>query len=95
MNLLRLSSFFVLPALLGSAALACGEITDPTRGGENVATVSGALTGTNVPANAHIALVWKNGTNGGVAVGADAPIVGGKFTMALTPPPDSYFFSTE
>ena len=50
MNLLRLSSLLLAPALAASFALACGEITDPTQNGERTATISGALTGTNVPA---------------------------------------------
>jgi len=93
MNHLRLASLFVAPALLASLALACGEISDPTKKSENTATVSGALTGTSVPDGAHVALVWKNGEHGGVVVGADVPIVDGKFTMNLVAPPDAYFFN--
>jgi hypothetical protein len=95
MNLLRLSSLFLAPALAASFALACGEITDPTQNGERTATVSGALSGTAVPAGARVAVVWRNGTSGGVAVGAEADIIGGKFTMNLTVPPDGYFFPME
>jgi hypothetical protein len=67
--------------------LACGGLSDPNKS-EPVATISGALTGTSVPANARVALVWrKNG--GGHWVGADAPLVGGKFSFALNgAPPD-------
>jgi hypothetical protein len=67
--------------------LACGGLSDPNKS-EPVATISGALTGTSVPANARVALVWrKNG--GGVWVGADAPVVSGKFSFALNgAPPD-------
>lgn len=92
MNLLRLSSLLLAPALAASFALACGEISDPTKNGERTATVSGALTGTAVPAGARVAIVWRNGAAGGVVGGAEAEIVSGKFTMALTPPPDAYFF---
>lgn len=95
MNLLRLSSLFLAPALLASIALACGEITDPTQSTEKTATVSGALTGTSVPAGARVAVVWRNGNSGGVVVGAEAAIVNGKFTMALSAPPNGYFFPME
>lgn len=90
MNRLLLASLLSVPAL----AFACGGISDPTRQGESVATVSGALTGTSVPAGARVALVWRNPA-GGVVAGAEAPIVNGQFSMALAPPPDAYFFSTE
>lgn len=59
---------FRIPALLGvlaaagvSSVVACGGISDPNKSSANepVATVSGALTGTAVPANAHVALVWR------------------------------------
>ncbi|MDB4938403.1 MAG: hypothetical protein JWP87_5375, partial [Labilithrix sp.] len=95
-------------ALLSSSVLAlagvvaCGGISDPTRnGGEGrVATVSGALTGVAVPANAHVALVYRkvistmgSATTAVVEVGSDAPIVGGKFTMNLSEPAAEYFSS--
>ncbi len=74
---------------------ACGGISDPTRsGGENVATVSGALTGTAVPTGARVALVWRKAA-GGVEVGAEAPIVGGQFSMTLGTPADGYFFAAD
>jgi hypothetical protein len=92
MNLLRLSTLFLAPALAATFALACGEISDPTKGTERTATVSGALTGTSVPAGARVAVVWRNGANGGVVVGAEADIVGGKFTMTLAAPADAYFY---
>jgi len=80
-----------------AALLACGGISDPTKGssGERVATVSGALTGTSMPSNTRVALVWKVGTTGTYAVGSDVPVVDGKFTMALAAPPDSYLLAAE
>ena len=83
---------YALPLL---ALIGCGSISDPTKNGEHTATVTGALTGTSVPANARVALVWRTGQNGGLAVGADVPVVNGKFSMTLTEPPDGFFFSTE
>lgn len=93
MNSLRLASLLSISGLL-AGAFACGGISDPTRGGESVATVSGALTGTSVPAGARVALVWKKAA-GGVEVGAEAPIVNGQFSMTLGTPSDAYFLSTE
>ena len=88
--------------LAGIASTACGGIEDPTKGGEGrVATVSGALTGISVPANARVALVYRKvttdaaGTHGSVEVGSDVAVVGGKFTMNLGIPADSYFSSTD
>jgi hypothetical protein len=86
----------LFPALSGAAlslAFACGGISDPTRGGttQHVATVSGALTGTSVPPGAHVALVWRKGPSGGLAVGADVPVVNNRFSMGLDVPPDDYF----
>ena len=79
-----------------TAVVACGGISDPTKGsGERVATVSGALTGMTVPANTRVALVWKAGGAGGYAVGSDVAVVNGKFTMDLSTPPSSYFFVAE
>ncbi|MBS2011667.1 MAG: hypothetical protein JST00_02040 [Deltaproteobacteria bacterium] len=84
-------SLLLASGTLALAAFACGGISDPTRNGtERVATVSGALTGTAVPANARVALVWRKGGAGGLEVGADVAIVGGKFTMNLVAPPDSF-----
>ena len=99
MNRLR---FSFLVCSLATAAFACGGISDPTRGGsENVATVSGALTGTAVPANARVALVYRKVTTTGtgstatVEVASDAPVVGGKFTMNLGVPAADYFSGIE
>jgi hypothetical protein len=77
-------------------AIACGSISDPNKknGGETVATVSGALTGTSVPDGTHVAIVWKAGANK-YAVGNDAAVIDGKFTMSLTAPPASYLFSAD
>ena len=83
------------------AAFACGGIADPTRGGEGrVATVSGALTGISVPANARVALVYRKvdpstGGGAGVEVGSDVPVVNGAFTMNLGVPAAEYFSSPE
>src|SRR4051794_12870995 len=85
--------------ILALAALtACGGISDPTRKGaaEPVATVSGALTGAaGAPGNARVALVWRNGKNGGPLVGIDVPVIDGHFTMGLALPPESCFFPAE
>lgn len=80
-----------------AAFVACGGISDPTKGspGERVATVSGALTGMTVPANTRVALVWRTGATGGYAVGSDVAVVNGKFAMDLGAPPDSYLFAAE
>jgi len=85
------------------AAIACGGISDPTRAGEGrVATVSGALTGISVPANARVALVYRKvmtnpgtGPQASVEVGSDVPVVGGKFTMNLGVPSAEYFATIE
>jgi hypothetical protein len=79
------------PLALLVAAAACGGIADPTQGSENVATISGALTASSVPAGAHVALVWHEATTGHLVVGADVPIVDGHFTMTLAMPGDSFF----
>jgi hypothetical protein len=85
-KLLPLSCLFLL-----AAAAACGGISDPSR--EQVATVTGSLTGgAAAPANARVALVWRDGTTGGYAVGADVPIVNGHFSMNLSVPTNAYFF---
>ncbi len=83
---------YALPLL---ALIGCGSISDPTKNGEHTAIVTGALTGTNVPANARVALVWRTGKNGGLAVGADVPVVNGKFSMTLSEPADAYFFPAD
>lgn len=92
----RLSLALLLSSSLGLAAVACGGISDPTQGSERVATVSGALTGTSVPANARVALVYrKASSNPGAAapveVASDVPVVAGKFTMNLGEPSADYF----
>ncbi len=84
---------FLVIASLGTAVFACGGISDPTRNHETVATISGALTGTTVPSGAHVAVVWRKGNEGGLAVGGDAPVIDGHFTLELTAPPDSYLFT--
>ena len=95
MSFPRLRFALLFSSSLATLAFACGGIADPTRGSERVATVSGALTGTSVPANARVALVWRTATStptdGGYAVGDDVPVVGGKFTMSLAVPPAGYF----
>ncbi|MEA2750104.1 MAG: hypothetical protein QOI41_4247 [Myxococcales bacterium] len=96
---LLLSSSIGVTALVSSA---CGGISDPTKGGEGrVATVSGALTGITVPANARVALVYRGNTAANasshsvVVVGSDVPVVGGKFTMNLGVPADDLFSSVD
>lgn len=88
--------------LLTLAAVACGGISDPTRGGEGrVATISGALTGVSIPANARVALVYRTVATPGeasqaaVEVGSDVPVVAGKFTMNLGVPAEEYFSSID
>ncbi len=94
MKMLPFHSSFVVAATLGAlaAVAACGGISDPTRSSERVATVSGALTGTGIPANTRVALVWKVGQTGTYAVSNDVAVNNGKFTMDLSAPPDGYFF---
>lgn len=94
MRLLSLS--LLLSSSLAIAAVACGGISDPTKSDGRVATVSGALTGlgTSVPANARVALVWRKAA-GGVEVGADVPVVAGRFTMSLAMPAEAYFSNIE
>jgi len=79
------------------AAVACGGVADPIRGGDGrVATISGALTGVAVPANARVALVYRNVTStGSVEVGSDVPVVNGKFTMNLSAPAADYFSAVD
>jgi hypothetical protein len=97
MHLSRLRLLVLASSSCAAFAMACGGISDPTKGGSNepVATVSGALTGTSVPANARVALVWRTATssteNGGYAVGDDVAVVNGKFTMNLAVPAAAYF----
>ncbi|MBX3186997.1 MAG: hypothetical protein KF819_08280 [Labilithrix sp.] len=79
----------------GIANQACGGISDPTIKNERVATVSGALTGTAVPANARIAFVWRKGASGGFEVAHEAPVVGGSFSMNIVTPPDGFYFSAD
>lgn len=77
-----------------AALVACGGISDPTQASnERVATVSGALTGTEAPSGTRVALVWKVASSSTFAVSGDVAVVNGKFTMALSTPPDSYFFA--
>lgn len=97
----RLQLALLLSSLLGVTAFvssACGGISDPTKGGDGrVATVSGALTGITVPANARVALVYRKivtvgtSTTTTVQVGSDVPVVGGKFTMNIGIPADDLF----
>lgn len=95
----RLRFALLLSSAAGVTTFACGGIADPTRGNgaENVATVSGALTGTAVPSNARVALVYRKittdgtGMHGSVEVGSDVAVTGGTFTMNLPVPPANYF----
>ena len=83
-------------ATIAASLFACGDLSDPTKGGsERVATVTGALTGTSVPDGTRVALVWRRGVAGGVEVGADVAVVGGRFAMDLAEPPSGYFFPLE
>lgn len=94
----RLHLALLLSACAAAAVTtaACGGISDPTKGGGEgtVATVSGALTGTAVPANARVALVFRNPKGfgaGRVQVAGDAPVIGGQFTISLGVPSDALF----
>ncbi len=97
MHLSRLRLLVLASSSCAVFAMACGGISDPTKDGSNdpVATVSGALIGTSVPANARVALVWRTATSstesGGYAVGDDVAVVNGKFTMSLAVPAAAYF----
>lgn len=76
--------------------VACGGIADPTAEQHQTATISGALTtsgGATLPSNAHVALVWRVGDAHTFAVGSDAAIVAGHFSLNVDTPPDAYFFS--
>ena len=92
---MRTSRILPLSCLaLISVLVACGGISDPSH--EQIATVTGSLTGgAAAPANARVALVWRDGTTNGYAVGADVPIVNGHFSMNLTVPANAYFFPYE
>ena len=101
----RLQLALLLSSLVGVSAFvssACGGIVDPTKGGEGrVATVSGALTGITVPANARVALVYRRNTPANasshsvVVVGSDVPVIGGRFTMNLGIPADNLFSAVD
>jgi hypothetical protein len=101
----RLHLAFLLSSLVGVSAFvstACGGIADPTKGGEGrVATVSGALTGITVPANARVALVYRGNTAANatshsvVVVGSDVAVIGGHFTMNLGVPADNLFSAVD
>ena len=96
MRLNRLHFALFASASCAALAAACGGISDPTKGAGIEATttaqVSGALTGTTVPANARVALVWRApGAPDGYALGDDVPVVNGRFTMSLAAPPAAYF----
>jgi hypothetical protein len=101
----RLQLALLLSSLIGVSAFvssACGGISDPTKGGDGrVATVSGALTGITVPANARVALVYRkvvtvgSSTTSTVVVGSDVAVIGGKFTMNIGVPADDLFASLD
>lgn len=96
MKTIRLA--FASFAGIAGALYACGGISDPSlRGSQqpNVATISGALSASNIDPNAHVALVWRAGKSGGLVVAGDAPIVDGKFTMNVPAPPDAWLFPVE
>lgn len=93
---MKLSSFSsVASAGVLAALVACGDISDPTRDGERVATVSGALTGVQVTAGTHVAIVWRVATTNTWEVGSDVPVVNGRFAINLAPPADSRFSPAE
>lgn len=83
-------SFLSVACLLA----ACGGISDPNQpsSGTKVraGTVTGALKG-SAPSNARVAVVWKK-ADSGFALGADSPVVQGKFTLDVTVPAEECFF---
>lgn len=68
---------------------ACDSLSDPEKttpsGGPTIARVTGALVGLDAPANARVTVVWRTTT--GLAPGADAAIIDGRFTVELGAPP--------
>lgn len=74
-----------------SGLLACEGISDPEKNAEVVARVSGALTASAVPSNAHVAIVWRVGNAGRWEVANDVAIIEGRFTMPLAVPANAYF----
>ncbi len=87
---------FLFTSSLGAlGTLACGGISDPSlSAAEKTASVSGALTGTLIPSNARVALVYRKAATAGatsVEVAGDAPVINGTFTLSLTKPLDEYF----
>lgn len=82
-------SSLLLSSLTLAAAIGCGSIDH--RDG-SLAQVTGRLSG-SAPAGAHVALVWRVPT-GGLAVGADAPVVNGAFVLHLAGAPNDAWFAT-
>lgn len=97
---MRRLAFRTLRSGLACAALcaplaACGDLSDPTKPGEErVAVISGALTGAAAPEGARVALVWMTNTavpvGYSLAVGGESPIVDGAFSIPLDTPPSYY-----
>ena len=91
MNRVKLALY--LSSAVGISLFACGGISDPNR--EQTLSLTGALTGSEVPGGAHVALVWRSGANGDVTVAADVPVVNGRYSFDVAVPPDSYFFNDD
>lgn len=92
-TILVLASLSAIPVICGAAA--CGGISDPNGSGP-VATVSGELISSEpVPANAHVAFVWRTGLSGGFAVGADSAITNGAFSLNIPSPSQGYLFPAD
>ncbi len=84
-------SFLFLSGLAIAAAVGCGSLAN--RNDSSIATVSGTLTGTSVPANTRVALVW-HAPDRSWTVSHEAPVVNGAFSIDLTSAPaDALFFS--
>src|SRR5438552_103786 len=80
-----------------AALVACGSLSDPSKDDTStpIAKVSGALSGgAIVPEGTRVALVWRTAA-GELALGADVPVVAGRFTMDLAAPPFAYLTKSD
>lgn len=93
--LMRPSKLIALAALGLPVLVACGSLADSDKVSP-IATIQGALSASSsVPANAHVALVWRRSDGSGVTVVQDTPLVSGRFSFELNAPPaDDLFFSS-
>lgn len=82
------------------AVVACGELTDPSKAAKETAParISGALGGGDADGGSEglrVAVVWRAGEGGGHASAKDVPVVAGRFSLDLDPPPDAYLFAVD